>query len=131
VCGLLVGCGGSAKPAPAPSFGGAALLTLESDSGSLEVTVRSSPQPAARGEDAFQFTLTDASGKPISGLALSVQPWMPAMGHGSSVTPDVQESQPGTYLVTNVILSMPGSWQLRTSVQGSVKDSFAPTFEIP
>jgi hypothetical protein len=126
-----VGCAGSAKPAPEPSFDGAALLTLKSDSGTAEVAVRSSPQPPARGEDAFQFTLTDATGNPMPGLVLSVQPWMPAMGHGSSVTPDVRETQPGTYLVTNVVLSMPGSWQLRTSVRGSVKDSFAPTFEIP
>jgi hypothetical protein len=127
----LLACGGVAPNPSHPSFSGVPLVTLPSASGALRVAVRSSPQPPSRGLSLFELTLTDDSGAPAAGLVLAVQPWMPAMGHGTSVVPEVAETAPGVYEVSNVVLAMPGTWQLRTSVSGSQADTFAPSFEIP
>jgi hypothetical protein len=35
------------------------------------------------------------------------------------------------YVLTNVGLFMPGTWELRTSIAGAITDHTAPSFEIP
>jgi hypothetical protein len=55
---------------------------------------------------------------------------MPLMGHGSSVTPLVKETGGGVYEVSDVVLFMPGLWELRTTLTGEVSDHVAPQFEI-
>jgi hypothetical protein len=96
----------------------------------LNVAVRSSPQPPVRGLTNFQLTVTDADGNAVSGLQLSVVPWMPQMGHGTSVTPVVKDVGDGVYQVTDVYLFMAGLWELRTNIAGAMSDSVAPQFQI-
>ncbi len=83
----------------------------------------------------MQLVITDETGAPQSGLTLDTTPWMPAMGHGASVTPSVSETSPGTYVVEDVDLFMPGTWELRTTIadadSGSSTDHVAPSFQIP
>ena len=81
--------------------------------------MRTSPQPPTRGNQNVELTITDpATGKPLAGLTLHVVPWMPVMDHGTSVAPSVAETTPGTYLISNVDLFMPGQWALRTNISG-------------
>jgi hypothetical protein len=97
--------------------------------------VRTSPQPPGRGTNYVELTVLGATDKvPRSGLTLSVKPWMPAMNHGTSIVPKVSsagDAGAGTYLISDVDLFMPGLWQLRTTITGSMTDDVAPAFEIP
>jgi len=75
--------------------------------------------------------ITDSSGAPVDGLLVTVAPWMPDMGHGSSVTPAVTAAGGGAYVITDVYFPMPGRWDLITSFAGPVTDAVKPSFQIP
>lgn len=126
------GCGGGASPGANNSFPARTLFELASDSGQQHVEVRTAPeQPPTRGIVEMQLTITDATtGTPANGLELSVVPWMPAMGHGASVTPTVVETAPGIYDLENLVLFMPGTWQIRTKWDGTAVDNVTPTLEV-
>jgi YtkA-like len=138
---MALGCGtsstdGGGGPVTFPT---AALTTLQSAEGALRIEVRSAPdEPPARGIDSIEYTITaggtaDAAdgGAPVDGLAITVVPWMPDMGHGASVTPTVTATGGGRYVVSDVELFMPGKWELRTTIAGPAEDSVTPSFQIP
>lgn len=133
---LLAACGAptstSTSSGSLASFPAAPLQTLASNSGTFTVEVRTGPdQPPPLGQSAAQLTVEDASTHaPVDGLDLSVVPWMPAMGHGSSVTPTVTPMGNGVYLVSNIFMYMPGTWQLRTTLVGQDTDSVTPEFTV-
>lgn len=108
------------------------LLALTTESGSLRVEVRTLPdQPPTRGDVTMQLSIRDVqTGVPEVGLGLKVVPWMPAMGHGTSIKPTIFESSPGIYQLDHLILFMPGTWQIRTDFEGSVSEHVVPTLEI-
>jgi len=56
---------------------------------------------------------------------------MPAHGHGTSVNPTITETAPGTFLAMPLYLYMPGSWELRMTISGTVDDTAKAAFEIP
>ena len=133
---IPIGACSSGSSSSTNDFSQSPLMTLTSDSGKLHVAVRTSPtQPPTRGEQSVQLVITDDDDKPQSGLSLDTTPWMPAMGHGASVTPSVTETSPGTYVVEDVDLFMPGTWELRTTIadadSSSTADHVAPSFQIP
>ena len=87
-----------------------------------------------QGNDTVEFTVDDAQGQPQDGLSLAVVPFMPAMKHGTSVVPTVTAAGQGRYVAANVVLFMPGTWELRTTITGAVgaaSDTLAPAFEVP
>jgi hypothetical protein len=129
LAGATAACsGGAATPAGFPAD---PYTTTTSDSGTLVVDVRTSPQPPARGTNSVELTVTHASdGTPATGLGVGVQPWMPAMNHGSS-NPTITEEGQGRYLVTEVYLYMPGTWELRTTFSGPISDHAAPALSVP
>ncbi|MEO6576497.1 MAG: FixH family protein, partial [Polyangiaceae bacterium] len=131
----LAGCSssGTASPPDASTFPAEALSSVSTDSGKLRIDIRTGPQqPPTRGNQSVELVVVNATtGAPEPGLMLSVVPWMPVMGHGTSLTPSVTETSPGTYVITNVGFFMPGTWELRTSIAGSTSDHTAPSFEIP
>ena len=125
-------CGAGGEPAAPPmSFGAEPDQTLTSDSGALTVAVWFAPDPPSAGSDAAQIAFMDAGGAAVSGLDLSVVPWMPAHGHGTSVNPTVTETAPGVFVATPLYLFMPGSWELRMTIAGIVDDTAKASFEIP
>jgi hypothetical protein len=114
------------------SFPVDSLMTVTSQAGTLRIDVRTAPdQPPSRGVVSVDYRVTDGNQKPVDGLAISVVPWMPDMGHGASTTPTVEAMGNGHYMLTNVELFMPGRWDLRTTISGSSNDSATPEFEIP
>lgn len=134
LCALasLVAAGCSSDPAGGAAFPAAPLLTSTSQRGALEIAVRTSPdQPPSRGLLSVEYRIHAPGGAPLDGLDLAVVPYMPAMGHGASTKPTVTAEGAGRYVITNVELFMPGAWELRTQITGSVEDSAAPSFEIP
>jgi hypothetical protein len=139
---LASACGGAPTTASG-DFPAEPILAMPSTSGALQVAVRTSPQPPARGKPSAQLTITDMAGAPVSGLSLDVLPWMPVMGHGTSLVPSTEETAPGIYSVDNIYFSMPGLWALRTTISpsmgqpsamsgtGASSDYVEPRFDIP
>jgi hypothetical protein len=122
----------SAHPAAAgpASFPADAYTTTTSDTGTLLIDVRTSPQPPSVGTNEIQLSVTKASdGSPVDGLTLDVEPWMPSMGHGTS-SPGVTPQGSGVYLVTDVYLYMQGVWTLRTTISGAMSDHAKPQLDI-
>ena len=132
---LLLGCGGESSSGAGGGadvvFPADPLTTLKSDHGALAFEVRTAPQqPPARGLSTVEIVATDGAGKPVDGLVLAVQPWMPEMGHGASTKPSIEAKGDGHYVVSHVACVMPGRWELRTSIAGAVNDSATVTFQI-
>ncbi len=95
------------------------------------MAVFTNPQPPTVGSVAVRYVITDsASKKPVDGLSLTIVPWMPAMGHGTSVVPLVSPAGTGVYNLSNVYLFMAGQWQLRTTIGGGTSDSAAPELMV-
>ncbi|MCY1033072.1 FixH family protein [Corallococcus sp. BB11-1] len=102
----------------------AAVATVTSASGRLRVELRSASVPLRRGVQVFQVRISDAaSGRPVPGVILTVQPWMPSMGHGISETPRITEREPGVFEVSELDLFMPGAWEMRFTLKGTVEDT--------
>jgi hypothetical protein len=134
---VAAACGSSGSSASgacsaSTAFPSAALATTKTDGGRLNVAFRSAPgQPLVAGLDCVELVVTDAtSGAAVDQLAITMTPWMPAMGHGASVTPQLTPTGSGHYVFTNVSLPMPGEWQLRTTFSGAVTDGVEPTFDV-
>jgi hypothetical protein len=126
---LTAACGSSGGVEQ--GFGSTPLVTVTSASGALQLAVFTNPQPPTNGRVAVRYVITDvASSQPVDGLSMSVVPWMPAMGHGTSVTPAISAVGAGVYDVSNVYLFMPGEWQLRTALTGGANDSAVPSFTV-
>ena len=102
--------------APALVFPGAPAMTVASASGQLSIDVWWSPVQPTVGYDAAQLAITDGNGAPVTGLALTIVPFMPAHGHGASVDPTVSESAPGVYVATPLDFFMAGHWELMTAI---------------
>jgi hypothetical protein len=141
---FMAGCGQASVPAAAALvFQGAPALTVASASGQLSIGIWWSPAQPTVGYDATQLAITDSTGAPVTGLTLTIIPWMPAHGHGASVEPTVSETAPGIYVATPLDFFMAGNWELMTSIArsadggadadsaGSLNDSADPTVEVP
>jgi hypothetical protein len=130
LCGLAA-CGGGgvptagADPMLPPAW--AALTSLPSVAGTLQVSMWTSPQPPIKGVDDVVYRITDASGLPVDGLAIQLVPWMPAHGHGTSATAVVEAKGDGYYLAKPVYLYMSGRWELRTTLGDNAGDAGAAT----
>ncbi len=134
VC-ATAGCSGpdAAPPGADAQFPAQALQLVTGDSKLVDVEVRTAPdQPPQRGTIAVEYRVTDAAdGSPVDDLAISVVPWMPAMGHGTSIVPEVHAKGDGRYVLVNVNLFMPGRWELKSQISGPLVDRVAPAFQIP
>ena len=117
-----------ADPQLPPS--GDALLTLPGDSGALQISIWTWPQPAIKGSIDLVYRIADLNGLSVDGLGLQVVPWMPAHGHGTSPTVVTSEGD-GYYLIKPVYLYMSGRWEMRTTIKGSAVDSAVPVVDIP
>ena len=103
-----------------------------SESGALSVTWNCiSGDGPARGSNRFELLIESTrDGSPIDGLTLAMVPFMPAMGHGSSTVPTVRAIGEGRYEADDVVLPMPGVWELRTTISGAESDYAVPRVEI-
>jgi len=132
---VLCACGSNSSPSEPTTFPAEALQTEQSTDGQLSFEIRTSPQPPARGLLSVQYRITSADGLPLDGLTLTVIPWMPAMGHGTSTVPTVEARGNGLYVLNDLNLYMAGLWELRTRISGSTlgttSGEVTPRFQIP
>jgi hypothetical protein len=128
----VAGCSGSSSPA-SETFATTPAAVVTSDANLYRITLFSAPDPQpSRGSNSLRLVVTKiADGSPVTGLAVDMVPWMPAMGHGASTKPSVEVgNEPGSYVATNVNLFMSGLWELRTSIGGETGDHATAQFDI-
>ncbi|WP_426745460.1 FixH family protein [Myxococcus faecalis] len=105
--------------------------TTQSVSGRWHIKVLASSDKLKRGPQRFTVRVTDsATGKPMSKGTLHVEPWMPSMGHGISETPRVTPQGEGLFEVTDLDLFMPGTWELRFTLEGPTQDTAKVTLKL-
>ncbi len=128
----LVACGSSSSPADAGDVVNcqsdprvmtyAPNLAVKSSGGSMTFTlVQSNPAPPGRGNDSWTVHVADASGQALPNLSLSVLPFMPDHGHGTSVDPAVSNTGGGNYTVNPLYFFMPGVWRIRFTSAASAE----------
>ena len=84
---------------------------VSSQSGTYEVAMLAHSPSPARGSHTLELVVTSMQDStPVDGLALTLVPWMPAMGHGTSIVPSVTPLGDGTYELDDVDLYMAGLW---------------------
>lgn len=126
----LIACGDS-PGSDDGAFANAPLTSAASDSGALTLSLRTSPdQPPVHGSIEGELAVTDASGAPVDGLALDVVPFMPAMGHGTSVPPALTPIGGGRYAVKPLVLFMAGRWELVVAIGGGREDRASLAFDV-
>jgi hypothetical protein len=85
------------------------------------VVANMDPDPAGEYANTWTLKLLDSSGKPVTDATLSFpgptsrigfSPWMPKMGHPSSIKPTAQNNGDGTYTLMNLDFTMSGIWQV-------------------
>ncbi|HEX7476921.1 MAG TPA: FixH family protein [Polyangiales bacterium] len=136
-CGLVLAlapaCGDSPSASAAALPDAGPEFTLESDDKLLQLQAYSAPfQPPTRGLSTVTLDITNAkTGAPQDGLVLDAVPWMPAHGHGTSVTTAVEAKAGGVYVVSRVNMFMGGKWDLRLGFSGAVTDRATLHFSIP
>jgi len=108
------------------------VTSLDSDSGAFRVNLASAPAAVpVRGKNQLELRVMRVdSGDGAEGLKLTMLPFMPAMGHGSPAVPDVFDRGDGHYHVDDVVLTMPGLWELQTTIEAPEHDHFTFRFEI-
>jgi hypothetical protein len=120
-----LGCGSDPEP---DSHGGTKLM---SDNGTFALSLSPKPNPPVAGDNELDIVLSDAHGDHVQGAEISIETWMPSMGHGSGVVPDVSEVGGGVYHATHLTYSMPGAWQLRFAITaGGATDHATAAFDV-
>ena len=122
---LLSGCGADGAPGEAPT---------DSALGENErfVFIVEAERPPSSGANGFRLTLKDvATGEPIQGASVDVYALMRSMGHDNA-TAVVKELHGGAYEVEDLVLTMPGLWEVRyRASQGAATDEAAFVYDIP
>ena len=98
---------------PTPVFAQTPTSTTTTATRHLHMELRMFPDPPVRGNLTAQLHVVDHEGAPVDGLELTVEPWMPTRGHGTSVAPEVTPVGDGRYEVSRLVLFMQGQWELR------------------
>ncbi len=87
----------------------------------LELTVAINPDPPRLGRNSLSVSVKGANQVPVTTATLSVNVYMPAMGHGSPETPVVTAQSDGTLRVDKVTFSMQGTWRVTlTATSGAL-----------
>ena len=100
-------------------------LEKKSANGALTATLMASdPAPPIRGTNTWTLKLVDAGGKPVT-TGVTITPFMPDHGHGTSVQPTLTPQPDGTWKIENLYFFMPGVWRITiTSGADSVEYFF-------
>lgn len=94
------------------------------------VLLESDPAPPIKGDNRWTVRIEDAGGTPLSGLDVSVMPFMPDHGHGTPISASVTELGEGRYQLDPVNLFMRGYWRVRIDASSSDLGSDYAIFHI-
>lgn len=95
------------------------------------VLVAAAPTPPDKGDNTWTVQVLDNAQVPMDDATLTVTPFMPDHGHGTSKTAAVTGSGSGMYDVDPVNLWMPGLWETTVEVEtGTTSDAIVFSFCI-
>jgi hypothetical protein len=101
---------------------------VTSESGAYSIAMLAHEPTLSRGDYDLELIVTDiAGGTGVDDLIMDVVPWMPAMGHGTSIVPTVTGLGSGVYALDDADLFMPGLWQLRAAFSPSATQATRAT----
>ena len=112
--------------APAATFGSQPITSATSAACGVTFDVYSAPDPLVRGSSSIKLV----ERAPKAGLAITIVPFMPAMGHGAATNPTVVDQGNGVFVANDVVMAMPGTWQLRTAIAGSCTDALVIDVDV-
>jgi hypothetical protein len=85
---------------------------VKSSAAGMKVTlVASDPAPPIRGTNDWTLKVVDATGMPVTS-DVTIVPFMPDHGHGTSVKPTLLPQPDGSWKVDNLYFFMPGVWRI-------------------
>lgn len=121
----LIGC--AAPEEPADTGDGA----VRTDAGLYDLVLTPDPDPPVAGDAALDIAIAVvATGAALEGAAVTVEPWMTDMGHGTPEPPVVEETGGGAYRATWTY-SMPGTWDVTVGVDGEAGvDSATVVYDV-
>jgi hypothetical protein len=132
---LVAACSGAA-PDSSSGFSDDPSAVVESTKGRLHAALYTSPSTTpVRGNNQVQLALFagEVSSKDeaqLTDLDVQLTTLMPAMGHGGPKQPELVAIEGDRYVFHNVVLNMPGRWQLRVSVSGEINDQLVFEFDV-
>ncbi len=98
--------------------------------GELTVQATLSPSTPKVGVHTMEVHVLRA-GQPVEGAVITVTPFMPEHGHGSTDTPHVIESGGGVYRATPVTFIMSGTWEVTVDAKaGSARGRHVFTYSV-
>ena len=109
---LLAACGGPTEPEPEPP---SQLIREVRGTDTVVTLLDAVPDPPIRAEyNAWVVQIATTDGTLLDGCDLTVDPRMPAHGHGTRPTPEVTpvDGEEGAYRVSPLNLFMPGLWEI-------------------
>lgn len=122
----LAACGGQAPDAAAS---GTTHETI-GEKGQMLFAVTPT-QPVAAGANAFRVCVQSAAGAPMQHATLTVDAWMPAMGHGSPVGARISDAGAGCHQVDDVMFTMGGTWIVRCrATDGAIADAIELAYDV-
>jgi hypothetical protein len=97
----------------------------------LDITFTSKPSPPKSGENTFEVTVKDASGKPVTDAEVSAMFYMAAMGAMPEMknTVTLKHQKEGRYVGTGQVM-MAGKWDVTVSVKRAEKEIGSKKFPI-
>ena len=97
----------------------------------LDITLTSKPSPPKSGDNTFEVTVKDPSGKPITDAEVSAQFYMGAMGAMSEMknTVTLKHQKDGRYVGTGQVM-MAGKWDVTVSVKRAGKQIGSKKFPV-
>ncbi|MFZ9886180.1 MAG: FixH family protein [Myxococcota bacterium] len=115
---FVAGCLGEGTGVDVPSFGPGTEIQGERVS-ALFVQVQ--PNPPDLGENRWSLRITDDDGAPRTDLAVTLEPFMPAHGHGTTPSrfPATPGAEEGSYDCGPFDLFMPGTWEFTLTVDAA------------
>jgi hypothetical protein len=85
--------------------------------GGLQVAIsQATPAPPAKGLNSWTMMISDQGGSPIDEDGITVTPFMPDHGHGTSAKVVVTQEGAGRYSFTPLYLFMPGVWRVAVTI---------------
>jgi hypothetical protein len=88
-------------------------LKKSGKAGRVEVVLEAAdPAPPAKGDNQWTIRVTDLEGTAVDDAKISVSPFMPEHGHGSSSQAQVTPKGEGRYELFPVNFVMPGMWEI-------------------
>lgn len=89
------------------------------------------PAPPDVGDNVWTIRVMDTDDNPVDGAKVTVTPFMPAHGHGTSPADFTGTfTENGTYEVGPMDLFMPGKWETTVKVEGESEDMVTFTFML-